>query len=173
MSRTLLALMVPEAEPVVGSFREQYDPAAKRDLGAHITLIYPFLESDWLSPATLTRLRDVVADQPAPMFRLAQVSTFPSVVWLAPEPSRHIVSLAAALETAFPDCPKGGGAFPEYVPHLTAARSVRDGEKESIGNELKARLADYGPVYCWCEQVTFLVSEKRRWKVVQQFPLMQ
>jgi 2'-5' RNA ligase len=171
MSRTLLALMVPEAEPVVGSFRDQYDPAAQRGLGAHITLIYPFMDSEWLTPTLLTTLRDLVAEQPAPMFSLRQVQTFPSVVWLAPEPARLIVQLSAALEAAFPDHPKGGGAFPEYVPHLTAARGVR-GKKEAICNELKARLADYGPVYCWTAEVTLLASEGRRWEPLERFPLL-
>jgi len=171
MSRTLLALMVPEAETVVGSFRDQYDPSARRGLGAHITLIYPFMESQWLSPQVLARLRDVVADVPAPMFRLIEVRTFPSVVWLAPESAKPIIELADALVEAFPDQPKGGGAFPEYVPHLTAARGVQH-EKEALANELRERLADYGPVYCWCENVTLLVSEDRRWRVLAQFPLL-
>ncbi len=171
MSRTLLALMVPEAEPVVGSFRDQYDPSARRGLGAHITLIYPFLDSQWLSPQVLARLRDVIAGVPAPMFRLIEVRTFPSVVWLAPEPAKHIMVLADALVAAFPDHPKGGGAFPDFVPHLTAARGVHH-EKEAVVNELGVRLADYGPVYCWCENVTLLVSEDRRWRVLAQFPLL-
>jgi 2'-5' RNA ligase len=171
MSRTLLALMVPEAEPVVGTFRDQFDPAAKRGLGAHITLIYPFMDSQWLSTAYLARLRQVVAEHPAPMFSLREVRTFPSVVWLAPEPSEGIVRLAAALEAAFPDCPKGGGAFPEYVPHLTAARSVRT-EQETISNELRARLADYGPVYCWCDHITLFKSENRRWLRLEEIPLL-
>lgn len=171
MSRTLLTLLVPEAEPVVEFFRDLYDPSARRGLGAHITLIYPFMESEWMTPQVLEKLRDVLADQPAPMFRLAEVRTFPSVVWLAPEPVRAIVNLAGVLERAFPDYPRGGGVFPDYVPHLTAARGVQDA-KEAIVNELEARLADHGPVYCWCERVTLMVSEQRRWKMLAEFPLL-
>lgn len=171
MSRTLLALMVPEAEPVVGTFRDQFDPATKRGLGAHITLVYPFMDSEWLSAGHVARLRQVVAEQPAPMFTLREVRTFPSVVWLAPDPASLIVQLAAAIEAAFPDCPKGGGAFPEYVPHLTAARGVR-AEKEAISNELNARLGDYGPVYCLCDEVTLLVSEGRRWRPIERCALL-
>jgi len=171
MARTLLALLVPEAEPVVASFRDQYDPSARRGLGAHITLIYPFVDSQWLTAGLLARAREVVADIPAPMFRLAQVHTFPSVVWLAPEPSRSIVQIAGALENAFPDHPRGGGAFPTFVPHLSVARQVQH-EKAAIINELHARLADHGPIYCWCESAALLVSENRRWRQVDSFPFL-
>lgn len=171
MARTLLALLVPEAEPVVASFRDQYDPSARRGLGAHITLIYPFIDSELLSPQLLARLRDVVADIPAPMFRLADVRTFPSVVWLAPEPARPIVQIAAALERAFPDYPRGGGAFPEFVPHLSVARQVQQ-EKAAVINELQARLLDHGPVYCWCESVALLVSENRRWRQLAAYEFL-
>lgn len=172
MARTLLALMVPEADPVVASFREEFDPSARRGLGAHITLIYPFLDSQLITHAVRVQLQEAAAECPAAMFRLAQVHTFPSVVWLAPEPVRHITGLVSTLERAFPEAPAGGGAFPDYVPHLTAARNVHDAQKETIANELRARLADHGPVYCWCEQVTLLVSEERRWRALARFDLL-
>ena len=82
MARTLLALLVPEADPVVASFLDQHDPSARRGLGAHITLVYPFIESELLTDAALARLRDTVADVPAPMFRLLEVRTFPAAVEL-------------------------------------------------------------------------------------------
>lgn len=171
MARTLLALMVPEAEPLVGSFRDQYDPSARRGLGAHITLIYPFIDSELLTPALLARLRNVAADIPAPMFRLAHVDTFPSVVWLAPEPARPIAQIATALERAFPDHPKGGGAFPDFVPHLSVARHVQQ-EKAALVNELEARLADHGPIYGWCESLTLLINDHRRWRGAGEFPFL-
>lgn len=171
MARTLLALLVPEAEPVVGSFRDLYDPSARRGLGAHITLIYPFIDSELLTPGLLARLRDVAADLPAPMFRLAEVRTFPSVVWLAPEPAGPLVQMATALERAFPDHPKGGGAFPDFVPHLSVARHIQQ-EKVAVINELQARLADHGPIYGWCESLSLLVSENRRWRELAQYPFL-
>jgi 2'-5' RNA ligase len=171
MARTLLALMVPEAEPVVGSFRDVYDPSARRGLGAHITLIYPFVDSELLTPGVLARVREVVADLPAPMFRLSDVQTFPSVIWLAPEPARPIIQIASALERAFPDHPKGGGAFPDFVPHLSVARHVQQ-EKAAIINELEARIEDHGPIYGWCESMALLVSDNRRWRELAQYPFL-
>ncbi|WP_019465986.1 2'-5' RNA ligase family protein [Dyella japonica] len=171
MARTLLALLVPEAERVVGSFRDAYDPSARRGLGAHITLIYPFIDSELLTPTMLARVRDIAADIPAPMFRLVEVKTFPSVVWLAPEPAKPIIQIATALERAFPDHPKGGGAFPDFIPHLSVARHIQQ-EKVAVVNELQARLADHGPIYGWCESMSLLVSENRRWRELAQYPFL-
>lgn len=42
---TLIALLIPTADGVIGDLREQYDPSAKRGLGAHITIRF-----DWLPP---------------------------------------------------------------------------------------------------------------------------
>lgn len=37
-----LAVLVPEAELLVRSFRSQYDPSATDEVSAHITVLYPF-----------------------------------------------------------------------------------------------------------------------------------
>src|ERR1700758_5252193 len=37
-----LAILVPEAEGLVRSFRDRYDPSAKAGMPAHIILLYPF-----------------------------------------------------------------------------------------------------------------------------------
>lgn len=37
-----LVILAPEAEGLVQSFRDRYDPAAKSGMPAHITLLYPF-----------------------------------------------------------------------------------------------------------------------------------
>ena len=38
-----LVLMVPEAESVVRKLRYRFDPAAAAGVGAHITVLYPFV----------------------------------------------------------------------------------------------------------------------------------
>lgn len=112
MSRTLLALMVSEAEPLVGDLRARLDPAAKKGLGAHITLVYPFLDSEHITPAIEERLRTVAAVRQPLSFHLDAVRMFPSTVWLAPSPVEAIASLAAALRLAFPNRRAGTANFP-------------------------------------------------------------
>src|SRR5689334_13255282 len=102
MPRTLLALLVPEAEPLVGDLRARMDPSARRGLGAHITLVYPFIDSPSVTPEVLDRLRGVTARHAAFSFRLADVGTFPSTVWLGPTPADAIARLVVDLEASFP-----------------------------------------------------------------------
>ncbi len=38
-----LVLMVPEAEPIVRELRYRFDPGAPASIGAHVTVLYPFV----------------------------------------------------------------------------------------------------------------------------------
>jgi hypothetical protein len=59
-SESALVVLVPEAEPLVGPFRERYDPSASAGMPAHITINYPFLpmEPNWY--VALERLDEVL-----------------------------------------------------------------------------------------------------------------
>src|ERR1700754_363460 len=170
MSRTLLALLVPEAEPVVGDLRDRLDPAAKLGLGAHITLVYPFLDSDAITPAAIARLREVALAHAAPAFELATVRTFPSTVWLEPSPSSAIVSLATALERAFPERPRHGREFPDFVPHVSVARNMRR-DRDAVIATLEERLHSGRPVACLPRHVHVMQREPGAWRTRVAVPL--
>jgi hypothetical protein len=55
--------------------------------------------------------------------RFARVERFPTVVYLAPEPSAPFTRLTEAVVDRFPDFPPYGGAFEEVIPHLTITES--------------------------------------------------
>lgn len=170
MSRTLLALLVPDAEPLVGDLRTRLDPAARLGLGAHITLVYPFLDSKAITDDVVARLRDV-ARQHAPLsFALDDVGTFPSTVWLAPRPAGAIVSLAAALESAFPDRPTTGRVFERFVPHLSVARNIR-GDRDAVVATLEDRLGSAHGVVCHCAHVHVMKRSDEGWQVHSRVPL--
>lgn len=163
MSRTLLALMVPEAEPLVGDLRARLDPAAKKGLGAHITLVYPFLDGELVAPAVEERLHSVAAVRQPLSFQLDAVCLFPSTVWLAPSPVAAIASLATALRLAFPEAPRRDRDFPDYVPHVSVARNVRR-DREGIAATLRERLHAHGPVPCVARRVHLLEREPEGWR---------
>jgi 2'-5' RNA ligase len=165
MSRTLLALMVPEAEPLVGDLRARLDPAAKLGLGAHITLVYPFLDSERITPAVADRLRTVAAARQPLAFRLDAVRMFPSTVWLAPSPTAAIGLLAAALQLAFPERPRRDREFPDYVPHVSVARDVRR-DREAIAGALEERLHANGPVACVARHVHVMERASEGWRTL-------
>lgn len=156
--------MVPDAEPLVGDLRARLDPAAKLGLGAHITLLYPFIDSDAIDEAVLGRLRDVTAAHAPICFRLDEVGQFPSTVWLAPRPAEAIVALAAALEAAFPDRPTTGRVFERFVPHVSVARNIR-GDRNAVIATLEDRLRSTPGITCECAEVHVMNRTDEGWRV--------
>jgi len=170
MSRTLLALMVPEAEPRVGDMRARLDPSARLGLGAHITLVYPWLDSVDVSEDALSRLRRITSAHAAVSFQLDRVDTFPSTVWLGPTPVEAIAALASSLEAAFPERPRIGPDFERYTPHLSVARNVRN-DRDNIVAALHDRLHIHGPVECLCKDVHVMERGAAGWRVLASSPL--
>jgi len=170
MARTLLALLVPEAEPLVGDLRDRMDPSARRGLGAHITLVYPFLDSGDVTDDVLERLRGVVARHGLFDFRLADVGTFPSTVWLGPTPADAIARLVIDLEASFPDRPRTGPVFDGFVPHLSVARNVRR-DHEAIAATCRARLLSSGAIACRAHEVHLMERGNDGWRALARVPL--
>lgn len=59
--QTAIIIPVGAAEPIVGRWRRQFDPAAAAGVPAHITIIYPFLSEQDLDKDVLGELRRLVA----------------------------------------------------------------------------------------------------------------
>lgn len=172
MSRTLLALLVPDAEPWVGELRARYDPSAKLGFAPHITLVYPFFDSEDLSASRLRRLDDVAAMHSGLVFGLDRIATFPSTVWLAPEPSAPIAALAAALEAAFPKRPHATREFGHYVPHLSVARNLRGEDAVAeMTLQLASRLPLPGTVSYACQELHVMRRDGQGWRSVHAAPL--
>ena len=108
----------------------------------HFTVLSPW-RLDPVSDEASSRLRE--ATRPVVPFRLrfASVGTFPTGhVYLQPEPSSELHALFAALTGAFPEFPPYGGAFSEWLPHLTVSR--RGGEPAA--REVRSELGACGPL---------------------------
>lgn len=117
--RTMIAALVPAAEPVVGAFRDELDPTARRGLGAHLTLVYPFVEPAAVTNTTVTALRDAVGVVPAFDVTFGELRWFSDrVLWLAPDGDAvaGLREVADVVRTAFPEVPAENR---ELVPHLT------------------------------------------------------
>lgn len=171
MSRTLLALLVPEAEPLVADMRARLDPAAKLGLGAHVTLVYPFYDTGDLTSAHHDALRGVAARHPPLSFSLRRIGTFPSTVWLAPDPDAPMIALATALDRAFPGRPATGRSFQQFVPHLSVARNLRRGaDVDAVVGELRERIEDR-EVSCRCAEVHIMARLEPGWRPIGHAPL--
>lgn len=120
MGETALVILVPEAEAVVGEWRARYDPASAA-IPPHITVFYPFFESQLVGPEIDQGLEEIFGAVRPFELLFAGLCGLPGVLYLAPEPGDAIERLIAGVIQGFPGLEPYGGAFDEVIPHLTIA----------------------------------------------------
>ena len=74
-----IVILVPEAEGLVRSFRDRYDPSAKAGMPAHITLLYPFKSPNEIDAVVLDTLRNCFFRFPTFKFSLRTINQFAGV----------------------------------------------------------------------------------------------
>jgi hypothetical protein len=139
---------IPQAEPVVGPFRERLDSSAGLGVPAHITVLYPFIPPAGLDAAVLGQLERLFAAVPRFAFRLDRTSWFgDEVVCLTPGDPGPFQSLTQRVVEAFPAYPPYGGQFEGIIPHLT----IGDGQP---ADDLRAAEASVRPLLPITGEVT-------------------
>ncbi|MDD7939444.1 2'-5' RNA ligase family protein [Actinomycetospora lutea] len=164
--RTMIAALVPDAEPLVGPFRAELDPTARRGLGAHLTLVRPFVAPGRVAAGTVAALRDAVAAVPAFPCTFAALRWFgEKVLWLAPEPVAAFREIAGRIRAAFPELPAEDR---ELVPHLTVG--LRRAASASALRAAEAALAPRLPLTVRVDRVALMVRTET-WDVAAEVPL--
>jgi 2'-5' RNA ligase len=136
----MVAALVPGADALVGPFRDELDPTARRGLGAHLTLVYPFVEPAAVTPATVDTLRAAVAPTAPFPCTFGELRWFGArVLWLAPDPVAPFREIADRIRRHVP------GLAPEereLVPHLTVGlrRAAPLSALRAAGEALAPRL---------------------------------
>lgn len=126
MPRTALIVPVPEAEAQIGELRLAHDWSAARGVPAHVTILFPFVDTRELDEAAIA---DLIAHFPAFDFELDRVERFPDgTTWLRPTPSLPFVDLTAAVWQRWPERPPYEGIHDEVIPHVTIADTAIDVE---------------------------------------------
>ncbi len=126
--RAALVVIPPEPLwPPIQAIRARHDAQFRRWM-PHITLLYPFRPRERLREVRRT-LRSACRDLAPFTIRLARFDHFRQgptrlVLWLAPEPTRPLIRLQAALRRAFPDCDDANRHPGGYRPHLTVGQFV-------------------------------------------------
>lgn len=164
-----LIVPVPEAEPLVGAWRDRYDDSARTGVPAHVTLLYPFLPSEEITPADLERLSALFASAPPTRFLLVATRRFSrGVLYLTPEPDGFLRDLTQGIWALYPHRPPYGGAFEDVIPHLTVAQvadhAVLDGVEAAIVPGLPIEVAA-------SEVWLMLQGEDSRWRAGHRFRL--
>ncbi len=168
--QSALLVPVPEAEPVVGSWRELYDPSATLGVPAHVTLLYPFVPRSLVDDALLTVLTELFSGFRPFNYRFPKSARFPGVIYLAPEPVPPFKRLISALGEAFPEYPPYRGAHPDVIPHLTVA-DRRDRLDLVLMNRVEQGLAPGLPFAARAQEVWLMTERRKRWSRKARFAL--
>ncbi|MCW7539451.1 2'-5' RNA ligase family protein [Aquabacterium sp. A7-Y] len=170
MPITALAVQVPEAEPLVASLRERYDPTVRLGVPAHITLLVPFMAPALVTPQVQGRIEEALKLVQPFDFELARVGRFPGVAYLAPQPAAPFIALTESLVRSFPAYPPYEGQFSTVIPHLTVAHG-EESDAVRAAAELEARLDVHGPLRCHCKAVVLLENSTGLWTQLRRFEL--
>ncbi|HEY4027304.1 MAG TPA: 2'-5' RNA ligase family protein [Candidatus Dormibacteraeota bacterium] len=164
-----LIVPVPQAEWLVGPWREQYDDSARTGVPAHVTLLYPFLPPEEITPADLERLRSFFATVPATRFRLTAARRFSrGVLYLAPEPEKFFQNVTARIWRLYPDHPPYGGVFQHVVPHLTVSQV----EDHALLDQIEAVVTKGLPIEAEATEAWLMVeADENRWQPGHRFAL--
>jgi 2'-5' RNA ligase len=164
---TGLIVSVPEAEPVVGIWRSQFDSAAAAGVPAHITVLYPFLDRQLVDDGILAELDALLVQHPAFELQLAQCGRFSDVLYLVPASETSLRALTSAVAARWPEAPPYGGQFADVVPHLTIAYRQEPAVFDMIESDLRGRL----PVTARITSAQLIAYAGGRWEEVRSFQL--
>jgi 2'-5' RNA ligase len=117
--RTAVVVEVPAAQGLAEHVRAEFGPDAAVKIVPHVTVLYPWLDADEITPADLAGLAAVAAGVPAFEVVLDRFAWFPGVLWLAPEPADPFVRLTRGAALCWPHTPPYGGAHAGVTPHVT------------------------------------------------------
>ncbi len=170
MAETALICRVPEAERYIGRYRERFDPPARRNVPAHVTILYPFMPPASVDAGVLTELAAIAGTVPCFEYRLAETRRFPVSLYLAPQPGDSFAALTAAVFRAFPDYPPFEGKFTTVVPHVTVAHAD-EAQLCEIEIELRIALASGSPLRARCSEMVLIENSTGRWEEIRCFAL--
>jgi 2'-5' RNA ligase len=166
------AIIIPvaEAEVLVRQFRLRFDPSAAAGVPAHITINYPFKPYLSRKDEVRTKLSSLFSNFSQFRFTLAEIRTFPGVIYLAPTPPEPFLTLINAVSSLFPDSPPYEGQFDEPVPHLTVAQD-EEAALAPIEADFSKFAMQFLPLHCRARELLLMDNSESLWKTRAIFPL--
>lgn len=170
MPTTALIVSVPEAESLVQDLRAEFDPAAAEGVGAHITVLYPFVAPTEVDEALLSALREAFSTVAPFEFELSGIGRFPEATYLEPHPAEYFVQLTEAVVERYPRYRPYGGQYVDIVPHLTVADRSTEAAEEAE-RRLRSGLAGLLPIRVRCEAVEMIENSQGSWRTIHVLPI--
>jgi len=171
MIESALVVLIPEAEVLVKSFRDRYDPQAALGVPAHVTVLYPFKSPTELTADLIGNLGKLFSKLPRFSASFAETRRFPGVLYLSPEPAETFRHLTEVLTRRFPETPPYGGQFADVVPHLTLAQLNDQQKLEEVAGEFEREANGRLPIQASVREIALLDNESGRWTVRARFSL--
>ena len=171
MPETALICRVPEAERYIAGYRQRFDPSARRNVPAHVTVLYPFMAPALVDAEVVATLRRIARATPAFDYRMRETKRFPVALYLAPDPDRPFSALMDAIYEAYPDYPPFEGKFETVVPHITVAHGDEPILCE-IEIELRIALPPSG-IAAHCNELLLIENSSGRWETLETFTLCE
>jgi 2'-5' RNA ligase len=169
-----LAILVPEAEGLVQSFRDRYDPATKAGMPAHITLLYPFKPPNEIDGLVLNTLSHCFSHFQQFKYSLMTINQFPGeTLFLVPEPEDPFRELTLGIWGCYPETPPYRGRYSTVIPHLTVARLIGEHELGAVAREFEQAAHGCLPIQGQAAEVTLMDSKSGRWEINTAFRLGQ
>jgi 2'-5' RNA ligase len=170
-STTALVILVPEAEALVKTFRDKYDPSTAEGMPAHVTVLYPFKNLEHIGDDVVAVLHSLFSHHPRFRFSLGALQRFPTVLYLAPHPETPFQALTRAVADQYPETPPYGGAFSDVIPHLTIAQ-VSDAQRlDAVRDEFYRAAGGKLAIQGYAEQVWLMAKQAGRWSPQRGFAL--
>ena len=160
MAETAILVPVPDAASRVDDYRTRLTSGAA-GLPPHVTLLYPFVDTEELTTAVEDAVGRVVASAERFEVTFRATACFEGdtpTLYLVPEPAAPFVELTRALVAAFPAYPPYGGIHDDVVPHLTVATAAAD-TLASVAAAVSASL----PLSTAVTEAWLMARDERAW----------
>jgi 2'-5' RNA ligase len=166
-----LVIAIPEAEGLVASFRNKYDPSAAVGVPAHVTVLYPFKSPRKITADVIQSLDELFSKFPGFSVSFIQSKRFPGVLYLSPFPDETFRRLTTIVTKRFPETPPYGGQFADIIPHLTVAQVSDPRQLEEIAADFERAARGRFPIQASVRDIALMDNESGLWEVRVRFAL--
>ncbi len=163
------AVIVPIVLPSRLAFlRDAGDRMAARGVPAHVTVLFPFLSVDALTPTVRSALARLAAKNPPFVARFSRVERREETVWLVPTSQRPFFGLTDSVAALWPDHPPYEGVHDTLIAHLTLIETT-DGQARDTA---WATAVEIGPFDVAVRELTVIAeSASGGWRTRWRLPM--
>ncbi|MDR3544147.1 MAG: 2'-5' RNA ligase family protein [Candidatus Limnocylindrales bacterium] len=148
--------------------RDAADPLAARGVPAHVTVLFPFLAVDALTPTVRSTLAGLAAMHPPFVAPFSRVERWEEMVWLVPAGQRPFLDLTLAVAALWPDHPPYEGVHESLIAHLTLVETTDRQARDAAW----AAAVEVGPFDVAVRELTVITeTESGNWRTRWRLPL--